>query len=86
MWEYIIFGLVDNGVMIIGALFGLEVEKLLPARFQVGMGAIIGAGIGNACSDFLGGIVACNSQLAVGTGLGCLIALLIIPAIYRYRK
>ena len=86
MKEYLIFGLVDNGVMIVGALFGLEVEQWLPKKFQKGMGAVIGAGIGNACSDFLGGVFAGNMLMALGTGLGCLAGLLIIPAIYRYKK
>ena len=87
--DYIIFGIVDNGVMLVGAFFGLELEKYFPKRFQVGLGAVIGAGIGNALSDFMGGIASLNWPLAFGTGLGCIIALVMIPVFHRvqnYRK
>lgn len=78
--EFIIFGLVDNGVMILGAFTGLEVEKYLPARFRLGvLMPIVGAGIGNMVSDFLGGLMAMHLPLAFGSALGCLIALALIP-------
>ena len=80
MIEYIIFGIVDNAVMLCGALFGVSLEKKLPKKLQTGfLGATLGAGLGNAFSDFLGGLGATNIQLAIGSGLGCLISLLIIP-------
>jgi hypothetical protein len=78
--EYIIFGIVDNLVMILGAFTGIEVEKYLPKRFQLGaLMPIAGAGIGNSVSDTLGGLASLNLSLAFGTGLGCLIGLLAIP-------
>ncbi len=40
--------------MLAGHFFGLGLEKYLPKRFQVGLGAIIGAGFGNTVSDFMG--------------------------------
>lgn len=79
--DYIIFGLVDNGIMLLGALYGLHLEKYLPRRFQHGMGAVFGAGIGNAVSDFTGGAVTASWGLAFGTGLGCLLALALVPAL-----
>jgi hypothetical protein len=89
-WEYfcdfIIFGIVDNGVMLIGAFFGLGLEKYLPSKLQVGLGAVIGAGIGNAVSDFAGGLASGNLVLAIGTGLGCLIALTAIPLLHKLQK
>ena len=84
--DYVIFGIVDNVVMLLGAFFGLGLEKYLPKRFQVGLGAIIGAGIGNAFSDFMGGVASLNWLLAFGTGLGCLIALISIPIFYKIQK
>ena len=84
--DFIIFGIVDNVVMLVGAFFGLGLEKYLPKRLQVGLGAVIGAGIGNAFSDFMGGIASLNLPLAFGTGLGCLIALIVIPIFYKIQE
>jgi hypothetical protein len=36
MFDFILFGIVDNGVMIFGAFTGLEIEKYLPKKFQSG--------------------------------------------------
>jgi hypothetical protein len=89
-WEYfydfVIFGIVDNGVMLIGAFFGLGLEKFLPSKLQVGLGTVIGAGIGNAVSDFTGGLASGNFVLAIGTGLGCLIALAAIPLLHKLQQ
>ncbi len=85
--EYIIFGIVDNLVMILGAFTGIEVGEILPKRSPLGaLMPIAGAGIGNAVSDTLGGLASFNMSLAFGTGLGCLIGLLAIPAFYFLLK
>ncbi len=84
--EGIIFGIVDNSVLIVGAVFGLSIEKFLPKRYRNGWGAVIGAGIGNAVSDFLGGCGELNFELAVGTFLGCMIALILIPILRGLKK
>ena len=81
MLDYIIYGIVDNGVMILGAMTGLEVERFLPKKFQKGLGIVVGAGLGNTTSDFLGGLTALNIELATGTAAGCVLGLLFIPAI-----
>tara|TARA_R100000781_G_C4056966_1_gene119698 strand:+ start:618 stop:887 length:270 start_codon:yes stop_codon:yes gene_type:complete len=86
MFDYILFGIVDNGIMLIGAFFGLGVEQYLPKKFQVGLGAVIGAGIGNAVSDFLGGFASLNMSLAFGTFIGCIIGLLFIPIFYKLKN
>ena len=86
-FEYIIFGIVDNAVMLSSALFGVSIEKKLPKKLQSGfLGATLGAGIGNAFSDFLGGLGATNIELALGSGLGCLIALVILPVYLAIKK
>jgi len=80
MLDFIIFGITDNAVMIVGAFTGYEVEKYLPKRFQLGtLMPIVGAGIGNTVSDFTGGVMAANMELAIGTGLGCIIGLATVP-------
>ena len=83
----LIFGLLDNGVLILGAFTGLSVERYLPARFQAGVGAVVGAGIGNTVSDGVGAVVV-RALLGVvgGIVLGCIIPLFIIPIIAKYRK
>lgn len=87
MIEYIIFGVIDNAVMLSGALFGVSIEKKLPKKLQTGfLGCTLGAGLGNAFSDFLGGLGATNIELAVGSGLGCLLALVLIPAYLIVKK
>ena len=87
MIDYIIFGIIDNAVMLSGALFGVSIEKKLPKKLQTGfLGATIGAGLGNTFSDFLGGLGATNLELALGSGAGCLISLVIIPIFLAIKK
>ena len=86
MFDFIIFGIVDNGVMLAGAITGLSVEKYLPAYFHRGIGTIMGAGIANAVSDFAGGAVTASWDLAFGTAIGCLLALTVVPIYKKFRK
>ena len=79
MIDFIIFGIVDNAIMILGAMTGLSVEKYLPKAFQKGIGTVMGAGIGNAVSDFMGGASTASWDLAFGTAIGCIIGLIFIP-------
>ena len=78
--EYVIFGIIDNVVMLTGALFGISIEKKFPKKLQTGfLGATVGAGLGNTFSDFLGGLGATNLDLAFGSAIGCIIAFGLIP-------
>lgn len=82
-----IFGLVDNGLLIFGAFTGLSFEKYLPKTYQHGIGAVIGAGIGNTISDTIGAIVDPTlNHMIIGITLGCLLPLFIIPVIAKFRK
>ena len=83
----LIFGFVDNFVLLIGAYTGLEVEKFLPKRFQVGVGAVAGAGIGNTVSDAAGALIdPALFSMVGGITVGCLIPLLAIPLITKMRE
>ncbi len=82
----LIFGIIDNSVLIMGAVFGLSIERFLPKYFHKGWGAVFGAGVGNAISDFMGGVGERNMELAVGTFLGCILALVLIPILKRIKR
>ena len=87
MMDGLVFGIVDNGVLILGAFTGLSIEKYLPKRYQAGIGAVIGAGIGNTISDTLGAIVDTTMNgMILGITIGCLIPLITIPMIAKYRN
>lgn len=73
----IVFGFVDNGIMLLGALTGCSIDSKLENK--VG-NALIGALIGNAISDCLGGFAAMDVSLALGSFIGCLIPLILYIA------
>jgi hypothetical protein len=76
----LVFGLIDNGVLILGAYTGLEIDRLFNGRGA--LGAVIGAGVGNTISDGLGAALdpTLNGAL-VGIIVGCIIPLFAIPVI-----
>lgn len=83
----LIFGFIDNAVLIVGAVTGLEVERFLPKRLQIGLGAVVGAGIGNTVSDALGAILdPALTHMTLGIVAGCLIPLFAIPVIAKLRR
>ena len=86
--DFIIFGAIDNFVMLLGMLGGVSVEQYFPKKYQVGSGfyGAVGAGLGNSFSDFCGGLGAGNMELAIGSGLGCLIVLILIPVYFKFNK
>lgn len=83
----VVFGLVDNGLLIIGAIIGADLFGIL--------GAVLGAALGNAFSDFIGGFFegwasewiqrhngerkATKWSAAVGKLIGCMIC---VPFVY----
>jgi len=95
------FGLIDNGILVGGAILGFSLEDLinnwlfylmrkknytLKTRVKGLSGSLLGAGLGNAVSDFFGGW--CISwQMAFGTLIGCLlIVILTLPIIFKMEK
>jgi len=79
MTEYIIYGFWDNFIMLLGAFTGISIEKKFFKKLPTGLMTILGAGIGNAFSDGIAGILATNIPLGIGSFIGCLLALIIIP-------
>ena len=92
------FGAIDNGVLIGGAMLGFSLEDIINASLDTALSktkytittrvkglssTLLGAGISNAVSDFMGGW--CVSwQMAFGTFIGCmLIVFLCLPIIFK---
>ena len=83
--EGIIFGLVDNGVLIIGAYTGLEIDRFFRGRGA--LGAVIGGAVGNTVSDGLGALIdPTMGDAVIGIVIGCLLGAMIIPVIEFVRS
>lgn len=92
------FGIIDNGILVGGAILGFSLEDMinnslcsllckskyiLKTRVKGLSGSLLGAGIGNALSDFMGGWCI-GWQMAFGTFLGCMIiVILTLPIIFK---
>ncbi len=83
----LLFGLLDNGVLIAGAYTGLELDGQIARVFKAsrpGLGAIIGAAVGNLVSDVAGSLAdPAMMPMIGGIALGCTLPMLLIPAIER---
>ena len=85
--EGLIFGLVDNGVLIICAYMGISIDRWIEGKTGGLLGAVLGAAIGNTISDTMGAIMDPTIRTAVyGITLGCLIPILFIPIIEKIRN
>jgi len=85
--DYIIFGLVDNIVVILGGVLGISIEAMLPDRFKMGLLLpVIACGISNAVSDCMGGMASGNWRLALGTFLGCILAFVFLPLMLFIKR
>jgi hypothetical protein len=87
--EGIWYGLMDNGILILGAYTGLELDPHVAKVFKgarVGLGAIVGAAVGNTVSDAAGCLVdPALMPMIGGISLGCVLAMITIPIIERIR-
>ena len=88
----LLFGLLDNGVLIAFAFKGMTMDDVLLARFPTllgaerGIGAVLGGAVGNTISDGIGAVVDPYTRAAVlGIILGCILPMLVIPLITKYR-
>ncbi len=83
----LLFGFVDNAVLLVGAWTGFEVEKILPKRFQKGLGIVVCTCLGNTVSDAAGALIdPAMFHMVGGIMLGCLIPMLAIPVLAKIRK
>ena len=89
------FGMIDNGVLVFGAIAGFSFEDLIndkiskfniQTRIKGLSSSLLGAGIGNAISDFLGGFCV-SPEMAIGSFTGCMLIVLIAsPFIFQIKK
>ena len=75
------FGFIDNAIVAIFSLLGIELEKHFEG-FGV-YGALYGALIGHTISDMVAGYGDFGSNVAINMGLGCF-AVIIIVTLYLY--
>ena len=82
----LVFGLIDNGILIFGAATGIGIERYF--RKGSGMvGGLWGSGIGNTVSDFLGSVGdPTMHHMILGIVLGCMIPLLFIPMVQKFYR
>jgi len=81
-----IFGLIDNGILALLALLGIDLDKRLGGDGVYG--ALFGALIGNTLSDFLGAISdPILRENALGITTGCIeILVLVYVGLYIYNR
>jgi len=83
------YGLVDQGVLMLGAYLGWEIDPWIEARFKAarpGLGILVGALVGNTISDCLGAVTDPDMRVMVfGITNGCLIPLLFVPLIEKMK-
>jgi hypothetical protein len=81
------YGIMDNGILILGAYTGLQLDPYVAMLFRgarVGLGAIIGAAIGNTVSDAAGCLVdPALLPMIRGIAVGCVIPMIAIPIVEK---
>jgi len=85
------FGAVDNGIVLIGMYMGVDIEgwlsKRLGKKSNPLLGAVIGATGFNAVSDGAAAAIDPSMQgMTLGVMLGCVVVMLAIPIIEKYRS
>lgn len=83
----LIFGFIDNSLLLVGAYTGIGIEKFLNEKSSGVLGGVLGATLGNSVSDGVGAILdPTMSGMVVGIVIGTLIPILFIPFIERIRN
>jgi len=80
-----IFGIIDNGILALLSVFGIDIEKRLGGKGVYG--ALFGALIGNAISDFVAAVIDPSTQdIALGVFAGCMYVTLFVYVYVRFIK
>jgi len=79
------FGIVDNGILLFITIFGVSIERKLGGKGIYG--ALFGALIGNAISDFVAALIdPSTSDLALGVFAGCMYVTILTYIYVRFFK
>ena len=85
--EGLVFGLVDNGVLLLSIYTGIGIERWFKQDNSSFIGGVVGAGVGNTFSDTIGAVLDPSLvDSATGITIGCLIPLFLIPVIEYFRR
>ncbi len=87
----LIFGLVDNGIVLIGMYLGVDIEGWVSRRLGKDsnplLGAIVGATSFNLISDAVAASLDHSMEgMGLGIAVGCLIPMLFIPINERRKN
>jgi hypothetical protein len=85
------FGLLDNGIVLVGMYLGVDIEGWLARKMGKEsdplLGAVVGATTFNMFSDGIAAAVDPSMQgMTFGIVLGCALVILVIPFAERFRK
>ena len=75
-----LFGFIDNLIVAIFAILGIQIDKLF-LGFGT-QGALYGALIGHTISDTFAGYMDFGSKIAINMGLGCISVIMLVYIYY----
>ena len=80
----LLFGLGDNLILAIFAVFGIDLDKKLGGNGV--HGALYGALFGNTISDFMAGLYPYGLSKSTMIAVGCLIVIPFVKLYYHYKN
>ena len=80
-----IFGVVDNGILALITIFGIDLEQKLGGKGV--LGGLFGALIGNALSDLIAALIDPSTRdIAAGVFAGCMYVVIVVYILYIIRR
>ena len=84
MTDGLLFGIIDNGVLAICSILGIDLDKKLSGSGV--HGALYGALFGNSLSDFIGAVIDFGVPVALQITIGCLIVIPFVKLYYYIKR
>ena len=87
----LIFGLVDNGLVLVGTYCGVNIDGWLSKKMGKKTNPVLGAVVGGTGTNLISDAGGCwldptMQGMLLGVAVGCLIPMLLIPLIERLRN